>query len=216
MNDEEIQEDEGLIDRIKESPRTVSALIIILIVAAAIYAFSGDETEQAGQLGETDEQARTTEQEQEETTTEEQEEEETNTEQANTTEGEQEDPKESQVAGGNSNQQQEGTEEQVEIPEPSRTEEGFVEVAQPGNGITHLARRASSRWLSENQTDFAVTDEHRIFIEDYIQNKLGTQELAIGETVEIDNDLIQEAVQASQDLSEQQLQNLSQYTHVLQ
>ncbi len=30
------------LDRIKQSPRTVSALIIILIVAAAIYAFSGN------------------------------------------------------------------------------------------------------------------------------------------------------------------------------
>jgi hypothetical protein len=41
-----LEEEGGFIQRVKESPRTVSALIIILIVAAAIYAFSGEETGQ--------------------------------------------------------------------------------------------------------------------------------------------------------------------------
>src|SRR3989344_3352994 len=48
--EENTTEDESLFDRIKESPRTVSALIIILIVAAAIYAFSGNEADLQDEL----------------------------------------------------------------------------------------------------------------------------------------------------------------------
>ena len=42
MADDFEDDNGGILKRLKESPRTVSALIIILIVAAAIYAFSGD------------------------------------------------------------------------------------------------------------------------------------------------------------------------------
>jgi hypothetical protein len=88
-------------------------------------------------------------------------------------------------------------------------------VAQPGEGYTHLARRAATQWLSENQTDFAVTDEHRIYIEDYIQNQLGTEGLEIGHSHTITYDMIREAVEAAQGLNEAQLKNLSQYTSAL-
>lgn len=212
MDDNEIQEEGGLIDRIKESPRTVSALIIILIVAAAIYAFSGDE---GGQITDTDEQQG--------------EEIVDVTEDADNTEAAGEiveaTEKTGKISEGDSGKQDPKvaaatttTKPKVQepLPEPHRTEKGFVEVAEAGNGITHLARRASSRWLSENQAGYAVTDEHRIYIEDYIQNRTQSNGLALGETVEIGFDLIQEAVTAAKELNESQLNNLSQYTHVLQ
>lgn len=182
--------DEGsFLDRIKESPRTVSALIIILIVAAAIYAFSGEETSQVAQT--TEEAASTT---------------------AATAEASPRAPQ-PQVAA-------EATGESIEeaaadLPAVQRTDEGYVEVAQAGDGFTHLARRAATRWLSENQAGYAVTDEHRIYIEDYIQNKLGTRHLALDEQHTISFELAQEAVAAAGELNEQQLRNLTKYTSAL-
>jgi len=209
MEDNDWQEEGGLIDRIKESPRTVSALIIILIVAAAIYAFSGDE----GQVGESGEVAEVAE-------------EEMMNEEGEVT-GEELDEEGIEIDGTTGEVRQgkvaadksigkEAAKQEVKLPKARRTDKSFVEVAEAGNGVTHLARRASARWLSENQAGYAVTDEHRIFIEDYVQNKLGTNGLALGEEVEISFDLIAEAVEAAKELNEMQLKNLSQYTYVLQ
>lgn len=215
MAEYDTQEEGGLIDRIKESPRTVSALIIILIVAAAIYAFSGEENQINGETGS---EAATTEEaadgdaannDQEET--------------LDTTGKEAGASDDTKTTGG---AKRDGTTKgatstplaessPTPLPEPQRTASSFIEVAETGNGITHLARKASSRWLSENQAGYAVTDEHRIYIEDYIQNKLGTRGLEIGETMEISFDLIQEAVAAAGELNEMELRGLSQYTGVL-
>jgi len=73
----------------------------------------------------------------------------------------------------------------------------------------------ATRWLGENQVNFAVTDEHRIYIEDYIQNQIGSEALELGETRLITFALVQEAVEAAGQLNEKQLQNLSQYTSAL-
>lgn len=186
MNEDNGLGESGMWQRLKESPRTVSALIIILIVAAAIYAFSGEETTKSEMPDKSD--VAVTEE-----------------------EGEEVIQKEPKIAAGVT-----GSEEVGEvIPEAKRTKEGYVEVAQAGDGFTHLARRATTRWLSENQTSYAVTDEHRIYIEDYIQNQLGTQGLKPGDTHTVSFDVIAEAVTAAENLSEQQLQNLTQYTGAL-
>ncbi|HBE90008.1 MAG: hypothetical protein A3E37_03570 [Candidatus Andersenbacteria bacterium RIFCSPHIGHO2_12_FULL_46_9] len=212
MADYNTKEEGGLIDRIKESPRTVSALIIILIVAAAIYAFSGESNPQNRQ---TPDGVAVSE---------------------NTNDGETNENDDQAIAGAdadNEGSESEGakvasgtnktegttaTGEKTEskpIAEPQRTAGSFIEVAEAGDGITHLARKASARWLSENQAGYAVSDEHRIYIEDYIQNDLGTKGLEMGEQMEISFELIQEAVAAANELNEGQLSNLSQYTSVL-
>jgi hypothetical protein len=211
MADYDTKEEGGLIDRIKESPRTVSALIIILIVAAAIYAFSGDSnpqnrdtlegvavTEKAedGETNENDDQATTD----ADTNNDGAESEKAQASDINTTEGKTVTDKKT---------------ESIPTAEPQRTASSFIEVAQAGDGITHLARKASARWLSENQAGYAVSDEHRIYIEDYIQNDLGTRGLEMGEQMEISFELIQEAVAAANELNEDQLSSLSQYTSVL-
>lgn len=189
--DQNNQADEGggLIERIKESPRTVSALIIILIVAAAIYAFSGEQPSQVAQ---------------EETATPTTEETATQAEQT---------PQDSPT-------QQAVTREELRdavetLPEAQRTDEGFVEVAQKGDGITHLARRAATRWLATNDAGYEVTNEHRVYIEDYIQNRIGTGALSLDESKTISFQLIQEAVTAAGQLTDPQLRNLTQYTPAL-
>lgn len=193
-------EEGGFVQRVKESPRTVSALIIILIVAAAIYAFSGDNQQPAVTMNG------------EGTTTEE-------TPGAEPTPEGQEPTGEispAPTAAAPAPVAPETISEQARtLPEARRTDAGYVEVAQSGDGVTHLARRATTRFLSENTVDFAMTNEHRIFIEDYIKDNVGSQRLALGEEATISFDLIREAVAAAGQLNDQQLQNLSQYSYVL-
>lgn len=82
--------------------------------------------------------------------------------------------------------------------------------AQYGEGITHLARKSLIYWMERNGT--SLSDEQRVYAEDYIQNYTGTQWLDLGETLAFDNDLIQEAYTAAQGLADWQIENLSQYT----
>ena len=210
-HDDETQ-DGSLMDRIKESPRTVSALIIILIVAAAIYAFSGDDTQQAEEI--TAEQAAA--------------------EQTEEQEGEA--MAEGEVAG-DEDAMEEGAEEESEgameeitaatpqpvdteelaeqsqsLPEATKTESAYVEVAAAGDGVTHLARRAATRHLSENAPEYSVTNEHRVYIEDYIKDRIGSGSLSVGQEQSISFELIQEAVAAAGQLNANQLNNLTQYT----
>ena len=187
--DQSDDDEKGFVQRLQESPRTVTVLLIILIAAAAIYAFSGDEQE-PGELSGGDNEAV--------------------------------EMSENGDVEGDSDEASEGEEgsveeeEQVELPPAQRTDEGYMETAQPGEGITHLARRATSKYLEGNSAAYEVTDEHRIYIEDYIQNKLGTQGLALGEQLTVTDAMIAEAVEAAGNLTDGQLQNLSQYTWVLQ
>lgn len=201
MNAEGDERSEGFVERIKESPRTVSALIVILIVAAAIYAFSGDQTPSPEP---TDEELALVTNEAEETA-------------APGTPAPEGTPSETQPAASPraTVTQEELAQESAALPEPRKTDQAFVEVAQAGEGTTHLARRATTRWLAENQAGYNVTNEHRIYIEDYIQNRLGTAPLALGAEQAVGFDLIQEAVAAAGQLNESQLSNLSQYTSAL-
>lgn len=83
--------------------------------------------------------------------------------------------------------------------------------AQAGDGLTHVARRAYQAHHGDNPE---LTPEHEVFIEDYIQKNLNhsTGWLQLGETVEVPQELIDEAIEEAQELTEDQLQNLSQYT----
>jgi hypothetical protein len=192
VNDDNTPREGGLMERIQESPRTVSALIIILIVAAAIYAFSGrqdpnatpDSTPQVTEAGDevTDE----------------------------TEDSEDATPTSTPADGAATTKQP-----QKELPQARKTDSGYEEVAQPGDGVTHLARRATSRWLQENQAGYDVSKEHQIYIEDYIQKKMAKRSLTIGEQQTISFDLVKEAVDNAKNLSESQLKNLSHYTYVL-
>lgn len=200
-NDRDADYEEGsFIDRIKESPRTVSALIIILIVAAAIYAFSGDEA--AAPTGETDQAAVTTQEAESE-------------EEAGEEAEEASEAGEQAVAPSAPVTQDQLKDEAAKLPEPRKTDAAYVEVAQAGDGTTHLARRATTRWLSENQAGYTVTNEHRIYIEDYLKDRLGSKGLSLGEEHSISFELIQEAVNAAKELNDTQLRNLTQYTHAL-
>jgi hypothetical protein len=185
----------GIIERLRNSPRTVSTIIVILIIAGAIFAFSdrgarpspspeaatpeGEETEAPGAAPE--------------------------------------------VTPGGETPREKGTPEVTKappqpaaLPEPSETADAYAEVAAKGEGVTHLARTSADRYLEANAPDFQVTNEHRVFIEDYLKDRTGRAPLEIGETRTFSKDLIREAVEASKELTDAQLRNLQKYSRLVQ
>jgi hypothetical protein len=109
-------------------------------------------------------------------------------------------------------EEEDGDDDEISIFNPAR--ENYRQVAEKGEGLTHLARKATTSYMNEN--DINLTDEERIYVEDYIQKEVqkekGVVFLDIGDNVDFSSDLIEEAVNNANDLTEVQLNNLSQYT----
>lgn len=82
--------------------------------------------------------------------------------------------------------------------------------AEKGDGITHLARHAIKEYLAEKKE--ALTPEQKIYAEDYIQNRTGSNFLEIGQKLSFSKDLIKEAVEKSKALEGWQINNLKKYT----
>jgi len=114
--------------------------------------------------------------------------------------------------------------EKEELPEvvitpPEKTEapaqpKVYEETAEPGEGITHLARKALKEYLKEKGGP-NLTPEHKIFIEDYLQKKTGDYWLKVGQKVTFSQELIKEAIEKAQTLTQEQLQNLTQYAKLV-
>jgi hypothetical protein len=86
----------------------------------------------------------------------------------------------------------------------------FAETAQAGNGITHLARRALDKYLAEHgQNANLLTQAHKTYIEDYMQNSIGDGWLQLGQKVNFSKTLIEKAVDSAMQLNNLQLQNIS-------
>ena len=102
---------------------------------------------------------------------------------------------------------------EIIIPEPKKTAGDISETAIQGDGVTHLARRALKDYLSDNpQKGTDLTNEHKVYIEDYLKDKTGSQPLEVGDQVSFSKDLIQEAIDASLSLTENQLKSLEKYS----
>ena len=93
--------------------------------------------------------------------------------------------------------------------------ETYFEVAEPGEGITHLARKALREYLQKKGTGVELTPAHKIYIEDYIQNRIGDRWLQVGEKIEIQEELIKEAIEKAQGLSQQDLENLKHFADLV-
>lgn len=109
--------------------------------------------------------------------------------------------------------EQEPEDIEVIIPAPKKTAGAITETAIRGDGVTHLARRALKTYITDNpQQGKDISNEHKVYIEDYIKDKTGSHSLNIGDEISFSKDLIQEAVDASRNLSDNQLNNLKQYS----
>lgn len=90
------------------------------------------------------------------------------------------------------------------------TDKSFVETAAKGDSATKLARYALANYLEKN-SDSSLTAEHKVYIEDYLQKRVGKGPIRIGSSVEFDKSLIQEAITKSKTLNDRQLKNLHKY-----
>lgn len=102
--------------------------------------------------------------------------------------------------------------EELQITVPKQTGAVYEETAGQGEGITHLARRAVKKYLEKTGRGADLTPEHKIYIEDYIQNRTGDRWLDLGEKITFSEDLIKEAVESSRQLTSEQLENLKQFS----
>ncbi|MCK9379217.1 MAG: hypothetical protein M0P97_03710 [Candidatus Moranbacteria bacterium] len=102
--------------------------------------------------------------------------------------------------------------ETVPATESSKETNGsFIETAQQGDGLTHLARKALADYLEKNP-DSQLTAEHKIFIEDYLRKNVNHDgKVFVGSSVEFSKDLINQAIGQSKKLNDNQLRNLQKY-----
>lgn len=110
--------------------------------------------------------------------------------------------------------------QQVVPPAETVTNEAIKETAQSGQGITHLARRAAKTYIDQNSNlKDKISKEQKIFIEDYLKDRikegLGKTTIEINEEIGFDKNLIQEAINASEQLTENQLNNLTKYANLV-
>ncbi len=85
--------------------------------------------------------------------------------------------------------------------------------AEAGDSITTLSRDLAKDYISEN--GLIVSKEQKIYIEDYIQNSVGDYSLQMGDEISVSSTLISQAVLQSQDLSEGQIDSLSNYVELI-
>lgn len=185
----------GFLERLRNSPRTVSTIIVILIVVGAIFAFSDrgakpevTQSPTVTPLGES--------------------------------------PVPEATPEGTSTASPEATASPAEgavkptpvptpIPEAKETDAAYIEVAARGEGVTHLARKALLRHIAAAKSDYEVTAEHKVWMEDYIKDQVGRTPLALGESVEIQKELVQNAVAEAQKLTDAQRKNLTRYSRLV-
>lgn len=89
----------------------------------------------------------------------------------------------------------------------------YEEAAEKGEGITNLVRRAVKRYSEENNVE--ISSEHKVFVEDYVQNCIGDKVIQIGETITITEDLITEGLNKSQGLAESELEHLENFSELV-
>lgn len=100
----------------------------------------------------------------------------------------------------------------VVTPELSEEKEAsFVETAEAGDGMTHLARRALTHAL-ENNSDWNLSAEQKVYVEDYLQKHAGgNQGLNPGSKVEFSKEVMNQAVENARGLNEAQLARIKPY-----
>ncbi|TSC72290.1 MAG: Uncharacterized protein G01um101438_608 [Parcubacteria group bacterium Gr01-1014_38] len=174
----------GFLERLRNSPRTVSTIIVILIVVGAIFAFS-DQGQQPG--APTVSPAPT----------------------------EVPPPEGSPTPKGETTPAPKGGPTPTPLPEARETEEAYMEVATRGDGATHLARRALLRSLEAGKPGFELTAEHKVWIEDYVKDRISRKSLALGESVTITKGLVREGIENSKGLTDAQLQHLKRYSRLV-
>jgi hypothetical protein len=87
----------------------------------------------------------------------------------------------------------------------------YTVYANRGEGITHLARRAMNEYLQETGVEYELTKEHKVYVEDYLQNKTGAESIEVDHQETFSENLIEEAISSAKQLTPNSLDNLKKY-----
>ncbi len=106
--------------------------------------------------------------------------------------------------------QEEAKTDDKKIPEAIKKDGNITETAIRGDGVTHLSRRVLKNYLKDSPQE--LTNKHKIYIEDYLKDNIGSRPLEVGEEISFSEDLIKQAIDASLELTPEQLKNLEKYS----
>ena len=106
---------------------------------------------------------------------------------------------------------QEVTKEEVVISSSDDSGQKYTITAVAGEGITHLARHALNKYIQETGNGEDLSQEHKIYIEDYLQNRTGSEAIETGHQESFSEGLIQEAITNARNLSPTSIENLAKY-----
>ncbi len=100
----------------------------------------------------------------------------------------------------------------VVTPELSKETDGaFVETAEAGDGMTHLARRALTHTLEQDQ-NISLSAEQKVYVEDYLRKNVDQKSIGTGTSVEFSKESINKAIDNAKALNGAQLANLKKYS----
>lgn len=100
----------------------------------------------------------------------------------------------------------------VVTPELSKETDGaFVETAEAGDGMTHLARRALTHTLEQDQ-NISLSAEQKVYVEDYLRKNVDQKAVSTGTSVEFSKEAISKAIDNAKALNGAQLANLKKYS----
>jgi hypothetical protein len=189
MADEQNKEEGGVVERLRNSPRTVSTIIVILIIAGAIFAFSDKKQNGAKPSAEP------------------------TAEEPQNLAGASASPSEKAAASATAKPKASTKEapKATPLPEAKETAEAYVEVAQRGQSVTKLARIATKRYIEANSAEKGLSNEQKIYVEDYLKDQIQRKPLAVGAEVTFSKDAVRKGIEASKKLSDAQLKNLQKY-----
>lgn len=89
----------------------------------------------------------------------------------------------------------------------------FEKFAQKGDSVTTLARKVVKEYLEDNDLD--LSKEHRVYIEDYIQKRIGDFSLDVGESLKVSKELVTQGIEKAENLTEDQLEELKNYSELV-
>lgn len=87
--------------------------------------------------------------------------------------------------------------------------QAIEKIAEPRQGLTHLARSAIYDYLTAN--DVELSAEQKLYAETYLVSILGKKSVSVGEKVVFESDKLSESVEKAKNLTPYQIQEWSKY-----
>ncbi len=92
----------------------------------------------------------------------------------------------------------------------------YTQTAQRGDGLTHIARRVILTYITDEEVE--LSPEQIVYAEDYLQRRLQDERdgevVLLGEDVSVSYQLVENAVEMANNLTQDQINNLKQFTPI--